>query len=113
MEITLDVGKNIASEIEKLAVNEKTDFEIVALKILDLGLRVYQSSNDDKSDELVNEPMLVDIFKNSLETKFLLKEIIGHVFIKERSTIKAYDHLSAINVSENMAKSFMQGKEII
>ena len=109
MEITLDVGKNIVNEIEKLAIKEKNDFDIVALKILDLGLRVYQSSND-KSEQEVADPILVDIFKNSLENNFLLKELIGHVFVKDRSSIKAYDHLTAINVSENMAKAFMKAK---
>ena len=109
MEITLDVGKNIVNEIEKLAIKEKNDFDIVALKILDLGLRVYQSSNDESEQE-VADPILVDIFKNSLENNFLLKELIGHVFVKDRSSIKAYDHLTAINVSENMAKAFMKAK---
>ena len=107
MEITLDVGKNIVNEIEKLAIKEKSEFDLVALKILDLGLRVYQSAND-KADEEVSDPLLVDIFKTSLETNFLLKEVIGHVFMKDRSSIKAYDHLTAINVFENMAKAFIK-----
>lgn len=109
MEITLDVGKHIVNEIKKIAAQEKNDFDIVALKILDLGLRVYQSSKN-KPDDPVADPMLVDIFKNSLEINFLMKEIIGHVFVKDRSTIKAYDHLTAINVSENMAKAFIKAK---
>ena len=112
MEITLDVGKNIVNEIEKIAATEKNDFDIVALKVLDLGLRVYQSANT-KSDEVTIDPVLSDIFKTSLEINFLLKEVIGHVFSKDRSTIKAYDHLSAISVAENMAKAFIHGKGTI
>ena len=57
MEITLDVGKNIVNEIEKIAATEKNDFDIVALKVLDLGLRVYQSANT-KSDEVTIDPVL-------------------------------------------------------
>ncbi len=110
MEITLDVGKNIVNEIEKLADKEKTDFDIIALKILDLGLRVYQSANDNSGNEDV-DPMLIDIFRHSLETNFLIKEMLGHVFIKDRSSFKTYDHASAISVSENMAKAYILGNE--
>ena len=112
MEITLDVGKNIIHDIGKLAEKEKSEFDIVALKILDLGLRVYQADKNN-SDEVVVDPMLSDIFRNTLESNFLLKEIIGHVFVRDKSTIKAYNHLSAISVSENMAKAFIKGKNMI
>lgn len=110
MEITLDVGKNIINEIQKLAEKEKTDFDIVALKLLDLGLRVYQSANNNSGEKEV-DPMLIDIFRHSLETNFLIKEMLGHVFIKDRSTFKTYDHTSAISVSENMAKAYISGSE--
>lgn len=112
MEITLDVGKNVANEIQKLAEKENTDFDIVALKILDLGLRVYQSANNNSGEKEV-DPMLIDIFKHSLETNFLIKEMLGHVFDKNRSSFKTYDHNSAISVSENMAKAFIQGKNTL
>ena len=44
MEITLDMGKNVANEISDIAKSDGVDFDVAALKILDLGLRVYQSS---------------------------------------------------------------------
>ena len=110
MEITLDIGKNIVHEIDELSKKENIELDVLVLKIIDLGLRVYVSAkNADEKDEI--DPVLEDIFKNCLETNSLVKEIIGHVFVKERSTLRAYDHYAAINVYENMAKSFIQGKK--
>lgn len=108
MEITLDIGKNIANAIEEIAKDEKQEFEIMALKILDLGLRVYQSSKEKVDDK--QDPILENILNLSLENGYLIKEVIGHVFARDRSAIKAYDAPSAITVAENMARAFMQGK---
>ncbi len=110
MEITLDAGKNVIQSINEIANKEKTEFELVALKMLDLGIRVYQSSNVDEKEL---DPLLSEVFNLSLVNNFMIKEIMGHVFLKERSAIRAYDAPSAISCAENMLKSFNQGKSSI
>jgi len=91
-----------------MAHTENEDFDIFALKIIDIGLRVYQSSKKSSKDSI--DPITLTIFQNTLETNFLIKEIIGHVFTKENSTFKAYDSSAAIQLSENMAHAFIKGK---
>ena len=112
MEITLDMGKNVANEISDIAKSDGIDFDVAALKILDLGLRVYQSSKENDVDN-APDPLLMELLNEILENNYLLKETLGHVFIKERSMLKTYDALSAINVAENMARSFISGKKTI
>ena len=65
MEITLDIGKNILSEIEVIAKIEKIDIDIFALKMLDLGLKIYQSSKENS--ENLDNTSLESIFKKCLE----------------------------------------------
>ena len=109
MEITIDIGKNVAKQLSDIAKADDIEFEIAALKMLDLGIRIYQSSLEKDKDT----PAPVDInglLNKVMENNYLIKEMIGHVFQKERSMLKTYDAMTAIVVSENMAKSFMDGK---
>ena len=112
MEVTLDIGKNVVNEISDIAKSDGIDFDIAALKILDLGLRVYQSSLEKDAGN-TPDPLLMELLNETLKNNYLLKETLGHVFIKERSMLKTYDALSAINVAEKMAKSFISGKKTI
>lgn len=110
MEVTLDIGKHVFKHINDIALNENVDFDIVALKILDLGLRIYQSSLEEKeADEM--DPLLRVILNKTMENNYFLKETLGHVFKKERSMLKTYDEMTAIAVVEHMAKSFVDGKK--
>ena len=43
MEISIDVGKHVVDEIQNIALSENKDFDIISSKILELGLRIYQS----------------------------------------------------------------------
>jgi hypothetical protein len=108
MEVTLDMGKNIVQTLKDLAAKEKSEFDLVALKMLELGLRIYLSSKESAKDG--DE---INLFNLSLENNFLIKEMLGHVFNKERSQIKAYDSSAAISVFENMVKAFSKGKKAI
>ena len=109
MEITLDIGKNILSEIEVIAKIEKIDIDIFALKMLDLGLKIYQSSKENS--ENLDNTSLESIFKKCLENNFLLKEMVSHVFVKDKSAMKAYDYHTVISFAENMSSSFIDGKK--
>lgn len=111
MEITLDMGKNTAKSIQDLAEKERCEFDLMALKIIDLGLRVYAASRE--ADEPEENPLLVKLHTLALENNLLLKEALGHVFSRERSPIKAYDSSAAIHVIESMTKVIVnqsQGK---
>ena len=112
MEITLDIGKNIAKQISDIAKSDDLEFDIVALKMLDLGLRIHQSSLEKTKEDSV-PPDLNGLLNKVMENNYLLKETLGHVFHKEKSMLKTYDAMTAITVSENMAKSFMDGKASI
>jgi hypothetical protein len=111
MEITLDIGKNTASEINTIAKNDGVEFDIAALKLLDLGIRVHLASLE-KNGEQDADPLLVELLNHAIKSSYLQKEILGHVFDKESSLFKAYDALSACQVSENMAHAFLHGKEL-
>lgn len=111
MEITLDIGKNTASEINTIAQKDGVEFDIAALKLLDLGIRVHLASIE-KNGEKDADPLLVELLNHAIKNSYLQKEILGHVFDKERSIFKAYDALSAFQVSENMAHAFLHGKEL-
>ena len=109
MEITIDIGKNVAKQLSDISKSDDIEFQIAALKMLYLGIRIYQSSLEKDKDT----PAPVDInglLNKVMENNYLIKEMIGHVFQKERSMLKTYDAMTAIVVSENMAKSFMDGK---
>lgn len=108
MEITLDIGKNVFNEIEKMSLNEDTDFDSFALKMIDLGLRVFQSSKEDAPS--ITDPLLDNILKKCLKTNFLLEEALGHIFVKERSTLKVYDHFTAITVIDNRVDAIIEAK---
>lgn len=112
MEITIDIGKHVAKQISDIALSEKIDFDIAALKILDLGIRLHLSSLD-KEKENISDPILNIILNKTIESNYLLKETLGHVFNKDRSMLKTYDSMTAIAVSENMAKSYMDGNKDI
>lgn len=112
MEISIDVSKHVIDEIENIAQSENKDFDIISSKILELGLRVYQSSkSDDNSTK--EDPLLANIFRKSAESNLLIKEIIGHIFDKNRSGIKAYDHSSAIHAIEKTVHFHMQENDLI
>lgn len=112
MEISIDVGKHVVDEINNIAQSESKDFDIISSKIFEFGLRVYQSSktNDNEKSE---DPLLSNIFRKSAESNLLIKEIIGHIFDKDRSNIKAYDHISAIRAIEKTVHFHMQENELI
>ena len=109
MEITLDIGRNVYNDINELAKNDEIEIEIMALKLLDLGLRVHLASIK-KDDENITDPILSELLNKTMENNYLLKETLGHVFLKDKSKLKTYDDKTAITVIENMAKSFMDGK---
>ena len=51
MEISIDVGKHVVDEIQNIAQSENKDFDVISSKILELGLRVYQSSKSEDNDK--------------------------------------------------------------
>jgi len=110
MEITIDIGKHVVKKITDIALSEKIDFDIAALNLLDLGLRIHQSSLE-KDDDNNLDPTMSVILNKTIENNYFIKETLGHVFTKERSMLKTYDAITAIAVVENMAKSFMDGKK--
>ena len=112
MEISIDVSKHVIDEIQNIAHTENKDIDIISSKIFELGLRVYQSSKTDDNKEN-KDPLLVNIFRKSAESNLLIKEIIGHIFDKNRSNIKAYDHSSAIHAIEKTVHFHMQENDLI
>lgn len=112
MEISIDIGKHVADEIQNIALSENKDFDVISSKILELGLRVYQSSKNDDNDKKPDS-LLVNIFSKSAESNLLIKEIIGHIFDKNLSNIKAYDHSSAIHAIEKTVHFYMQENNLI
>ena len=109
MEITLDIGKNVYNDMSKIAKNDNVEIDIMALKLLELGIRVHLASNTNDDEHSV-DPILSQLLNKVMENNYLLKETLGHVFNKDKSRLKTYDDKTSIAVIENMAKSFMDGK---
>ena len=110
MEITIDAGKNIIQQITDIAKSNTIDFDVAALNMIDLGIKMHLASLerdafDDPSADL--NLMLKKIIENNL----ILRETLGHVFIKDRSSLNAYDEKTAIKIIENAARSFIDGKK--
>ena len=74
MEISIDVGKHVVDEIQNIAQSENKDFDVISSKIIELGLRVYQSSKSEDNDKK-HDPLLVNIFRKNAESNLLIKEI--------------------------------------
>lgn len=112
MEISIDVGKHVIDEIQNIAHIENKDIEVISSKIFELGLRVYQSTKSEDNDNKP-DPLMANIFRKCAESNLLIKEIIGHIFDKNRSNIKAYDHLSATHAIEKTVHFYMQENDLI
>ena len=111
MEISIDVGKHVVDEIQNIALSENKDFDIISSKILELGLRIYQSTKNENKEE--NDPLLVSVFRRATESNLLIREMLGHVFDKNRSSLKAYDHSSAIHAIEKTVHFHMKENELV
>ena len=99
MEISIDVGKHVVDEMQNIAQSENKDFDVISSKILELGLRVYQSSKSEDNDKK-HDPLLVNIFRKNAESNLLIKEIIGHRNMKStEATIRSkYTKTSLSNI---------------
>lgn len=112
MEITVDIGKHVVTQLNNLALIEKSNLENITLKMIDLGLRVHLASLEDKAGP-VEDPLLKEVLFHVLNTQYLMEETLGHVFAKERSLLKTFDALTALSTAKHMAKSFVQGRNEI
>ena len=54
MEISVDVSKHVVDEIQNIAHSENKDFDVISSKILELGLRIYQSTKNENKEEIIN-----------------------------------------------------------
>ena len=111
MEISIDVSKHVVDEIQNIANLESKNFDVISSKILELGLRIYQSTKNDDKDEA--DPLLVSVFRRATESNLLIREMLGHVFDKNRSSLKAYDHSSAIHAIEKTTHFFLQDNDLV
>ncbi len=111
MEISIDVSKHVVDEIQNIAHSENKDFDVIASKILELGLRIYQSTKNEDKDE--KDPLLISVFRRTTESNLLIKEMLGHVFDKNRSSLKVYDHSSAIHAIEKTTNFFLKENDLI
>lgn len=109
MEINIDIGRNSFEKIRKIALSEDLDFDVATLNILDLGIKAYQFSKEEAPEKEV-DPLIFSIAKKVVSTQILAQEILNHVFEKDKSLLKAYDAMTAIRVTEQMAISFLEGQ---
>jgi len=111
MEISIDVSKHVVDEIQNIAHLESKNFDVISSKILELGLRIYQSTKHEDKDE--TDPLLLSVFRRATESNLLIREMLGHVFDKNRSSLKAYDHSSAIHAIEKTTHFFLQDNDLV
>ena len=105
MEMKLDVGENIYVKLEKHAKNSSVTTAQFALDMLDLGLRVHQSSLEKTDDIAIDDGM-----KYAIETNEIVKEMIRCVFDKTKTTGKFFDADTLITMIENKTSAYLEGK---
>ena len=71
----------------------------------------HQSTKNENKEE--NDPLLVSFFRRATESNLLIREMLGHVFDKNRSSLKAYDHSSTIHAIEKTVHFHMQENELV
>ena len=106
MEVTLDLGKDSLVELNKIAQEEKKEFDVVALEMISLGTRVRRASKESKQDK-----QTLMLLKNTINTNELLKEVLTLVFDKDRSRLMAYDAETAIRMVDQFTSKYMQGAD--
>lgn len=74
MEIILDAGKDMINTLSVIASNEDKPLDVVALKMMSLGTRIYHASKKDnqKNDSDIQKTIL----KIALVNHELLAEIL-------------------------------------
>jgi hypothetical protein len=105
MEIKLDVGENVYVKLEKHAKNSSVTTAQFALDMLDLGLRVHQSSLEKTDDIAIDDGM-----KYAIETNEVVKEMMRCVFDKTKATGKFFDADTLITMIENKTSAYLKGK---
>ncbi len=111
MEMILDAGKDIIEALNKVAIDEKKQVDIVALEMISLGLRVCEASKNKEKNTENDIDMHRNILKTTLINNELSAEILSIIFNKERSRIGAYDSESAIKMAEQLAEKYLKGGE--
>ena len=101
----LDVGENVYVKLEKHAKNSSVTTAQFALDMLDLGLRVHQSSLEKTDDIAIDDGM-----KYAIETNEIVKEMIRCVFDKTKTTGKFFDADTLITMIENKTSAYLKGK---
>ena len=109
MEITIDIGGNVVKQLQDIAYNQGKEMEIVALDLLDIGLRVQASSSKNSSDD--GQQPVDDTLKLLTENNLLCREILASTFNKSCSKLKVLNADTAINILEKMAASYLKGKQ--
>ena len=105
MEIKLDVGENVYVKLEKHAKNSSVNTAQFALDMIDLGLRVHQSSLEKTDDIAIDDGM-----KYAIETNEVVKEMMRCVFDKTKTTGKFFDADTLITMIENKTSAYLKGK---
>ena len=101
----LDVGENVYVKLEKHAKNNSITTAQFALDMLDLGLRVHQSSLEKTDDIAIDDAM-----KYAIETNEVVKEMMRCVFDKTKTTGKFFDADTLITMIENKTSAYLKGK---
>ena len=109
MEIKLDVGKNTVNQITKNAESESLPFEDFAINMLELGLKVFEASQEKEDD---SEMQIDPEFQMQLECNQLLKEVMRCVFDKNKIKEKAFDADTLISLIERHADGYVKGMTI-
>ena len=104
MEVTLDFGKDNLVALNKIAQEEKKEFDVVALEMIALGTWVRLASKENKQDK-----QTLILLKNSINTNELLKEVLTIIFDKDRSRLMAYDAETAIRMVDQFTSKYLQG----
>jgi hypothetical protein len=107
MEMKIDIGKNIYNKLSKYANSSGDDIEDFTLNMIDLGLRIHESSLDKNDVEQPKDESL----KAVLENNQIIKEVIRCVFDRTKVTGKLFDAETLITMTENTTDAYLSGKE--
>lgn len=104
MEMTLDVGKNIANEIAVYAQKQEMESDHFALNMLELGLRVHKASVEKEDSE--GDETLQLLLKNNT----LLEEVVRCVFDKTKVSSHVFDAQTLLNTVKSNTEAYFKGR---
>lgn len=108
MEITLDIGEDVMDSLDKI-INLREESKpksrtVTAVEMMTIGIKYTLMSLTEKVDDK-SDPMYQAVLHNNE----LLMEILASTFSRDKSRVGAYDSESAVHMTKQLARKYLEG----